>query len=76
MTRTSGVGRLASDSDAYSVRQSLEETVKPAISRLEHKVDHIEKQVDSLNIKFYGILGGGALAVGLAIANLLGWGNR
>jgi hypothetical protein len=32
--------------------------------------------VHSQNIKFYGILGGGALAVGLAIANLLGWGNR
>jgi hypothetical protein len=66
-------GRIPSDHDAYSVRQSLEETIRPAITRIESKVDHLERQVDSLNIKFYGILGGGALALGLALANLLGW---
>ena len=69
-----GRGRPAvPNHEPYSVRQSLEETIKPALSRLETKVESIEKQVDSLNIKFYGVLGGGGLGAVVAIAKTLGW---
>lgn len=56
-----------------SVRQSLDEVVKPTISRLENRGDMLEKAVDALNIKFYGVLGGIGLGLFGAVAKLLGW---
>lgn len=56
-----------------SVRQSLDEVVKPTILRLEHRGDELERAVDALNIKFYGVLGGIGLGLFGAVAKLLGW---
>lgn len=55
------------------VRQTLDETVKPKIVRLEEEVAALERSVDALNVKFYGILIGG-IGGGLALfGKLSGW---
>lgn len=55
-----------------SVRQSVDEVVKPAIVRLENNGDAMEKAVAALNVKFYGVIGGIGLGILGAVAKIAG----
>ena len=60
------------DKAVDSVKQSVDETIKPALIRHDAALVEQEKQLDSLNVKFYGLLGGGVLGGLAVLADALG----
>ncbi len=59
-------------SDVRSVKQTLEETVKPTLKTHGETLTAHDKQLDGLNVKFYGVLAGGVLGMLAILADALG----
>lgn len=52
--------------------QSMDDIVKPTLVRHDARLAEQERQLDSLNVKFYGLLGGGVLGGLALLAEALG----
>lgn len=58
--------------EVRSIRQTLDEAVKPDLAEHDQRLERHDKQLDALNVKFYGVLAGGVLGMMAVLADALG----
>lgn len=58
--------------DVRSIKQSMDELVKPKLREHDAALTAHDKTLDQLNVKFYGVLAGGVLGMLAVLADALG----